>query len=242
MGLFSRRKRASTDDPTVDASVGATDEVVAPAVADEPVDPGPEPLEAFDMLVEREWARIAEPGTWWTAGERVAIAADALRAAAGEPLSGVLPDPVEEATTRIATDAAGIRGTDVARWELEGLDAFAYIETVGIVSRLMALEVAAFGLGRKLGPIPEPAAGEPSRQRPDGAAITTGWAPTIGPATASSSLTAVPAEADAMFVLHGVLYLTLEQMFERQIERDGLTRPQIELAAARTSTLNECFY
>ena len=45
-----------------------------------------------------------------------------------------------------------------------------------------------------------------------------------------------------MFDLHGVLYATMEEMFEMQLERDGLTRPQIELVAARTSALNDCFY
>ena len=34
----------------------------------------------------------------------------------------------------------------------------------------------------------------------------------------------------------------MEEMFEMQLERDGLTRPQIELVAARTSALNDCFY
>jgi hypothetical protein len=41
---------------------------------------------------------------------------------------------------------------------------------------------------------------------------------------------------------HGVLYLSTDDMFEMQITREGLTRPQMELAAARTSVLNDCFY
>ena len=45
-----------------------------------------------------------------------------------------------------------------------------------------------------------------------------------------------------MFDLHGVLYASMEEMFEMQLEREGLTRPQIELVAARTSSLNDCFY
>lgn len=247
MGLFSRKKRAPTDDPTLSRIGGSADGVGSDQPLDahdtgELEDLGPSAIESFEMLVDREWERLAGPGTWWTGGERVAIATDARLAAAGEPLTGVLPAPVEEATQRIAAMPATIRGTDVARWELEGLDNFAYIEIVGIVSRLIALDTTAFGLDRKAPPLPEPEPGDPSRIRPDGAAITTGWAPTIGPASAPSSLTAVPAEAEAMFDVHGVLYLSLDEMFEMQIERDGLTRPQIELAAARTSALNDCFY
>ena len=45
-----------------------------------------------------------------------------------------------------------------------------------------------------------------------------------------------------MLDVHDVLYATMDQMFEMQLEREGLTRPQIELVAARTSRLNECFY
>ncbi|MDW3219493.1 MAG: hypothetical protein R8F63_12855 [Acidimicrobiales bacterium] len=236
MGLFSRKKREPADLAAIDEPDGADEATPAPDVAAEDV------REAFERLMGREWERLSSPGTWWTAGERIAIAIDARLAMAGEAPSGVLPPPLEEATARIAAAPATIRGTDVARWELDGLDSFAYVETVGIVSRLIALDTAAFGLGIKARRLPEPQPGAPSRIRPADAALTTGWSPTVGPASAPSSLTAVPDEAEAMFDCHGVLYATMEEMFEMQLERDGLTRPQIELVAARTSTLNECFY
>ncbi|GJM37932.1 MAG: hypothetical protein DHS20C19_12990 [Acidimicrobiales bacterium] len=236
MGLFSRKKREPVDDTVSDAA----DEQDPPAPESDPATG--EARDAFEQLIDREWERLSSAGTWWTAGERVAIAVDARLAMAGEEPTGVLPPPLEEATARIAACPATIRGTDVARWELDGLDSFAYVETVGIVSRLMALDTAAFGLGIKARRLPEPQPGAPTRIRPDDAALTTGWSPTVGPASAPSSLTAVPDEAEAMFDFHGVLYATMEEMFDMQLEREGLTRPQIELVAARTSTLNECFY
>lgn len=247
MGLFTRKKREATDDPSIEGfpatNLTESDEATPTAADDtEPSDDGPLAIDEFDALIDREWERLSNAGTWWSGGERVAIADDARRAVEGQPPSGVLPTPVEEATRRIAAEAAGIRGTDVARWEIEGLDSFAFVEIAGIVSRLMAIDVASFGLGRELRPLPEPEEGDPTRERPAGAAITTGWAPTIGPASAPSSLTAVPPEAEAMFDVHGVLYATMEQMFDRQLEREGLSRPQIELVAARTSSLNDCFY
>lgn len=196
----------------------------------------------FDQLVEREWTRLASPGTWWTGAERISIAAEARGAVRNATPTAVLPDTATEAAWRVAVEAATIRSVDIERWADGGLDGFAYVELVGIVSRLMAIDVAAFGLGLDERPLPDALAGEPTRQKPDGAEVTTGWVPTVGPANAPGSMSAVPAEVDAMFDVHGVLYLSLEQMSDLDIQRDGIHRTQMELAAGRTSWLNECFY
>lgn len=239
MGLFRRKKRQPTDDPSL-AGFGA--ETPSPPPPPVPAEPTPLPVDEFETMVDREWVRLATAGTWWTGGERLAIAADARRAHEGDPPSGILPPPVEEATRRVAVEAATIRGTDVARWEIEGLNSFAYVEIVGIVARLAAIDATAFGLGHKERLLPEPLAGEPSRRRADGAAITTGWAPTVGPAGAGSSLSAVPAEAEAMLDLQHVLYLPSADIDEWRLGRDGLTRSQIELAAARAAALDRCVH
>ncbi|MEM7139814.1 MAG: hypothetical protein AAF548_02205 [Actinomycetota bacterium] len=245
MGLFSRKKREHTDDPTLadTEAEGPMDHIDDDAGSSDLGERAASKARAaFAELVDREFERLAHAGTWWTGGERLAIAADARRALAGEPLSGILPPPVEDATRRVAAAPATIRGTDVARWELDGLDSFAYVELVGVISRLIAIDTASYGLDIDLRDLPAAAGGEPTKTAPDDAQITTGWAPTIGPASAPSSLSAVPPEADAMFDLHGVLYTSLDGMFDMQLVRDGLTRPQIELVAARTSSLNDCFY
>ena len=52
----------------------------------------------------------------------------------------------------------------------------------------------------------------------------------------------MPGATELLFDVHGVLYLTIEQMGNHSTVRDGLTRAQMELAAARTSYLNDCFY
>ncbi len=41
--------------------------------------------------------------------------------------------------------------------------------------------------------------------------------------------------------LHGPIYLTYEEMADLDFRR-GLHRSQMELVAARTSAINECFY
>jgi len=51
----------------------------------------------------------------------------------------------------------------------------------------------------------------------------------------------VPAEMEAQRDIHGPLYLSYEQMGLANFQR-GLHRSQMELVAATTSALNECFY
>ncbi len=220
---FLRRRTRERDEPTDD--IDFTDSV-----------------DAFAELIDREWGRLAHAGTWLTGLERVEIAAEARRAIHGAPAGGTLPPPHAEAARRVAVDAATIRPDDIARWGDDGLDEWTYVELVGVVSRLAAIDVATFGLGWSERDLPAPVEGEPSRIRPDDAEVTTGWVPTVGPASAPSALSAVTAEHDAMFAVHSELYLSIMQMGELDIVRDGLTRPQMELVAARTSMLNDCFY
>lgn len=237
-----RRRRTETKETEKPERADPTDKGADPGPGSRP-DPDRDDIASqFTALVAREWGRMSAAGTWWTGAGRVAIAAEARAAVAGNPSTGALDPAATEATRRVATQACTIRRFDLERWEADGLDGFTFVEVVGVVSRLMALDVAAFGLGRDQASLPEPEPGEPSRQRPDDAAITTGWAPTVGPANAPSTLTAVPPESDAMFDVHGVLYATMKQMGDIRLERNGLSRPQIELVAARTSRLNDCFY
>ncbi len=199
-------------------------------------------LTEFDQLVDREWARLAAPGTWWTGVQRTTIADEARRATRNAAPSGSLSAATIEAARRVAVEAATIRAVDLERWADGGLDGFAYVELVGIVSRLSAIDVASFGLGIDERPLPDPVPGEPTRNMPADAKVTTGWVPTVGPANAPACMSAVPPEVDAMFDVHGVLYLSLEEMSDLDIERDNIHRTQMELAAGRTSWLNECFY
>ncbi|MEZ5167554.1 MAG: hypothetical protein R2695_14070 [Acidimicrobiales bacterium] len=154
----------------------------------------------------------------------------------------MLPVPVEEATRRVAIAAAGIRPGDIARWSHEGLDALPYVELVGVVSRIAALDVAGFGLELPRFILPDAVPGAPAGVEVGGTEITTAWVPTVGPASAQSSLSAVAAEQDALSEVMEALYIRFDEIADPGIERDGLSRHQLELVAARTSKLNECFY
>ncbi|RMH82510.1 MAG: hypothetical protein D6683_02870 [Actinomyces sp.] len=197
------------------------------------------------------WRHLARPGTWWTGAERVAIAAAARAArppAAGEPAPETHrpgDDTLDELTLEVArtvsVDAHTIDPERYTGWVARGLHPFAYVEMVGIIARLTALDTTRRGLGLAPRPLPAPDPGQPSRLVPEGAAPRGGWAPTVGRADAVQALSAVPAEREALFALHPVLYLSLEEMADFTIVK-GLSRTQLELLAGRTSRLNDCFY
>ena len=203
-----------------------------------------EPLPLAHDYIEglnAEWNTLASPGTWWSGSDRVALAAVARAARDGDaPPSTDLPAPAVEAAARIAAhphvDAAW-----VASLADQGLAPEAYVEIIGVVGRLAAVDSFMFGIGAGPQPLPAPIDGTPTRTPAADAGMHGALAPTVGPPGAPGSLSAVPAEVDAMVALHSVLYLSLEEMGDPGIEKT-LTRAQMELIAARTSLLNDCFY
>ena len=192
--------------------------------------------------LNREWETLAAAGTWWTGAERIAIAAVARAARHGENLPEVdLAAPAIEAAATLSA-RPHVDGHWVQELTEQGLAAEQYVEILGIVARLAAVDSFTYGIGiAQSQPLPSPRHGEPSREPNPEAAMNGALAPTAGPPGAPSALSAVPAEVDAMFALHSVLYLSLEEMMDLSIVKD-LTRAQMELIAARTSLLNDCFY
>ncbi len=196
-------------------------------------------IDAFRQV----WNRLAAPGTWWTGRQRVDIATVARAAySGGEATESQLPEPAVSAASLLSMSPSAVTREHIQRWEHEGLDSYQYVELVAIVSQLTAVDTFHRALGLELEPLPEPAAGEPSRQLPDTpATITKAWVPMVGPPTIPTALSAVPAETEALEALHGPAYLTYEEMSDPAVVRE-LTRAQLELVAARTSAINECFY
>lgn len=188
-----------------------------------------------------EWTTLAAPGTWWTGAERVAIAGHARAAREGTPIpdADLGPAPARAAARLAASPHVDAEWVDALL--ADGLTPESYVEIIGIVGRVSAVDSLMFGIGAQPQPLPLPADGEPTRVRADDATMNGALAPTVGAPGAPSALSAVPAEVDAMFDLHGVLYLSLEEMAEPAIDKT-LSRAQMELIAARTSLLNDCFY
>jgi alkylhydroperoxidase family enzyme len=196
------------------------------------------------MAFRDAWHQLANAGTWWTGAERVSLAGATRSAYEGEPAQedSTLPTPAIAAAIALGQNPAGITEERIAGWEAEGLDSYRYVELVAVVARVTAIDTFHRALELELEPMPAPQSGEPTRILPNPAATKTkAWVPMVGPPTIPTSLSAVPAEMEALEPLHGPMYLSYAEMGNAEIQK-GLHRSQIELVAARTSAINECFF
>lgn len=195
-----------------------------------------------DSTIERQWTLLASPGDWLTGAERVAVAG----AARGETTDDVRPG-LAAAARRIHDEPATITLEWLDEIRSSGVTDEEYVEVIGVVARLRAIDTFEFGLGRATRPLPESRGGDPGRPQIEGARLDGGWVPTIGPAFPLSVLSLAPSENDAMLEISEALYLAPRAgdgytMGNQHVVRDGLTRSQMEFVAARTSLLNDCFY
>lgn len=195
--------------------------------------------EAIQAELRRQWQALASAGTWFDGPARVAIAAEARaarRSAAGDPF---LSNPVVEAARTISAAPASVDRGWVEDLRRRGLTVEAYVEIAGIAGRLSAIDTYTDGVGAPLEPLPDPLPGEPSRQPNLAAAWRGAFVPTKQDDSPPRALSAVPAEAQSLLRLHGVLYMPVEDMGDLTYRGD-LSRVQMEFVAARTSWLNDC--
>lgn len=143
------------------------------------------PLPVRDDIAEalpQVWARIGRPGTWLTAQQRVAVAAESRNArhcrlctermealspyaVQGEHDSlGGLPDDKIELIHRMMTDPGRIAGHWYGALEDGGLPETEYVETVGIVACTVGVDTFCRGIGMAPPALPEPADGAPTRE------------------------------------------------------------------------------
>lgn len=215
-------------------------------------------------LIETHQAVIASlgtPGSFWSGAERVAIAAT-VRTAVEQPDRPPWYRPAHEAhpqvgETPLPSAAVGAiwrltnhPSTVTESWCAEtiaGLDEpEQYVELLGLVAVVNAIDRFARIVDRPLVELPTPSPGRPTRAFVDGAAVTTHWVPT---ATGEfngmvlQSLTAVPAVETLVHDMAATHYMPIAVMLsEWDYDRGTLDRRQIELVAARTSFNNDCFY
>ncbi len=192
------------------------------------------PVEISDEF-QAEWNRLSSPGATRRGAARVAIAAAARN---GEAVG--ISEEEAAAARQIASRPAEI-GRDWVEAQQALLGPASYVELVGVVSRLAAIDAFHRALGLSLEPLPEPAAGDPTGRVDDRARPGPAWVPMIGAASIVGALSIVPAEMRAQESLHGPIYLPYEEMGNMDVDR-GLHRSQMELVAGRVSALNECFY
>ena len=190
---------------------------------------------------EQTWANLATPGAVWAGADRVAIAKEARRARNQDPPAYELPAAGIEAVRLLASDPATARRGWVENLVRAGLNQANYIELLGITARLVAVDTFYEALGLPLAPLPEPRPGLPTGEVSTTARPGRAWLPMVGGTSITQALSLVPSENTELERFHGPMYLTFRQMADPAITR-GLTRPQMELVAARTSAVNECFY
>ena len=227
--------------------------------------------EDLDAVHARHLDQLADPGTWGTGAQRLAIAREVRQACydAGTqeepedtgPLGDVeLPDPVCATVRKLAVTPKDFLEDSYEEARHGGLSDEEYVEIVGIVSRLTDMDVFARGIGVPLRPLPAARGGRPSRARPRVARKEMAWVPTVpnlpdGGEEAAEiygedyrpyiirSLSLVPDEMRRHLELEEVQYLPMKNVFVADYQHhEGFTRAQVELIAGRVSALNECFY
>lgn len=206
------------------------------------------------------WEVIAAPGRWWTGGERVEIARIGRAARDFEAVgSDILPEAAVYAIQKLVVDNANLNrdwyGEIIAS---EGMTEDRYVELVAVVVHSLSIDEFHRALGLELEPLPAPIDGEPTLQRPAEAERRYSWPPIVpkgglndgdqmlyGPmewgANVISALSLIPENVRWLHDLSEGHYLSFAEMRMPDPLR-AISRPQIELIAARVSALNECFY
>ncbi len=225
---------------------------------------------------QNAWRRLAQPGTWWTGAQRVAIVAETRQAVTCELCQqrrtavtsnaisgthdhlGALPEPIIDVIHRVRMDASRLTASWYHRVIDGGVSNAEYVETVGVVATIIAIDTFTHAMGLARHALPSPADGAPTRYRPDGAKPGMAWVPTIAPEDVAGAdqalyaelsgahihraLSLVPAEVLGFFELDAAQYLPDAALRDFGREYRAITHAQIELLAARVSALNQCFY
>lgn len=191
--------------------------------------------------IEHTWQEIGHPGAHWTGSERVEIVRATRAAVDGESPPPALGPAAREAAARLATAPA----TTTETWVTDMADALgepAYVELVGVVARVAAVDTFFRLLGLTPLPPPQPVPGEPSGEPvPDAARRNRTWISMVTP-LAPLVLGAVPSTEAAVNDLCDELYMPPSEIGDATFRRGLLDRPGMELVAATVSCVNECFY
>lgn len=172
----------------------------------------------------------------------------------------VLPEAAIEAVHRISTDAGRLTKTFYEQTLSAGITDSQWIEFIGIISSLKSIDSFYRALGLPAEPLPTPHEAEATGYRPEGLTMSGGWAPMIrekdlgepekmlyggfdetGNVIRAMSL--VPDEVRNLSRLSDAMYLKPFEIGDFKAPGNRkIDRMQIELIAARVSSLNECFY
>lgn len=208
-----------------------------PAVTD-PFAPERFPVAVREDLLEAQrtaWDRLAAPGAWLTGAERHDVA-DVARGA----------DPHSEVGRVAQWITVSPQSVDRgwASDQVATLGAERYVETVAVTATVVAIDRFADAIGAEVAPLPDPQPGTPTGERAAEVVDIGAHVPidaTAQGANVGRAMSLVPAANRLFFALEQRMYASGDEFWNLTWDRP-LSRPQVELIAARTSALNECFY
>lgn len=210
-----------------------------------------------------EYARraLVEPGDWLTGAQRRAAWLECRDARTNEldqaRRAAISPNAVPEshaATDELPAEAVEVLhriSSDPGRLSRSWADEMiavlgdgVYTELVGIAATAAAVDAFDHAIGDGERPLGDAVGGEPSKERPEGMGDVGAWVPqSIDDTTANvtRTLSLVPVTNRAWRGIVDGLYSRGAQFVDLMWDR-ALTRPQVELVAARTTAELECFY
>ena len=163
-----------------------------------------------------------------------------------------------EAVHRIATDPGRLRRQWLEDLFAAGLAEGAYVEISAIVAMTMMMDSFTRALGIPQSPLPAPGDGEPTKYHPPGAKKGEAWVALLAPedivasdgivypapraAYVQQALSSVPDAKRAYWALAEAHYLPGPEIQNWTSTYRAISRPQIEVIAARVSALHTCFY
>lgn len=140
----------------------------------------------------------------------------------------------------------------------QGLTEGEYVEIVGIIAMVMMMDACTRALGLPDSALPAPQPGEPTRYRPPGAKKQAAWLPLVEPEDAVAAdgpmyptpkagyiyrgLSLVPQSLRDYWDLAFTHYLPGDQVYRFDASIRAISRPQVEVLAARVSALHQCAY
>jgi hypothetical protein len=227
---------------------------------------------SLDATHQQTIASFSKPGRWWSAKQRIAIVAAARDARCEadlqdqpvqNPRAGKIPAAAEAVAKQVAVSTNDLDRSFYDQAISEGLSDAEYCEIVGVVARLSNLDVFARGIGVPPRELAQPSEEQPSRVRPETLLDEGAWAKTIpggrrgkqeaidtygtnaveGTPFIYRALSLVPEEAQGLINLGAAQYVEIKDFMDLDFTFEPtISRPQVELLAARVSAINACFY
>jgi hypothetical protein len=205
---------------------------------------------------ERAWLAVASPGTWLTGERRVAVAAEIRRA------RNTVKTEHETAEVELIHRVVNDPGRLSEKWAqsvlARGLSEGEYIEITGLIAMVMMMDTCMQALGLPLRTLPAPKPGEPTRYHPAGAKKQAAWLSLVEPQDATEAdgpmypspkagyiyrgLSLVPQSLRDYWALANAHYMPGQYIYQFDKSIRAVTRPQMEIMAARVSALHQCVY